>query len=85
MLSSEPFDQMLQTLAANLGEIALYEGLTLRKVTERNQASPGHASPRRDNKKVVLDTSKAQLHSVLEPCPRRLARWIGRLLSLRSP
>ena len=48
VISSEPVDQLLQTLAANLGEITLYEGLTLHKVDRAEPGpSPGHASPRR--------------------------------------
>ena len=62
VISSEPVDQLLQTLAANLGEITLYEGLTLHKV---DRAEPGPARGTQvlagDNKKVVLDTSKAKL------------------------
>jgi sigma-B regulation protein RsbU (phosphoserine phosphatase) len=62
VISSEPVDQLLQTLAANLGEITLYEGLTLHKV---DRAEPGPVRGTQvlagDNKKVVLDTSKAKL------------------------
>jgi sigma-B regulation protein RsbU (phosphoserine phosphatase) len=62
VISSEPVDQLLQTLAANLGEITLYEGLTLHKV-ERTEPGPvrGTQVLAGDNKKVVLDTSKAKL------------------------
>src|SRR5579863_9198643 len=62
VISIEPVDQLLQTLAGNLGEITLYEGLSLHKV---GRTEPGPASGTQvlagDNKKVVLDTSKAKL------------------------
>jgi phosphoserine phosphatase RsbU/P len=61
VVSSEPVDQLLQTLAANLGEITLYEGLSLNKV---DRTEPGPVSGTQvlagENKKVVLDTSKAK-------------------------
>ena len=62
VISSEPVDQLLQTLAANLGEITLYEGLSLHKV-ERTEPGPARGTQvlAGDNKKVVLDTSKAKL------------------------
>jgi sigma-B regulation protein RsbU (phosphoserine phosphatase) len=62
VISSEPVDQLLQTLAANLGEITLYEGLTLHKV-DRTEPGPARGTQvlAGDNKKVVLDTSKAKL------------------------
>ena len=61
VVSSEPFPQLLQTLAASLGEITLYEGLSLNKVG-RNEPGPVRGSQilAGDNKKVVLDTSKAK-------------------------
>ena len=41
VLSSEPVDQhLLQDLAANLGEITLYTGMTLRKVSAPQTAAP---------------------------------------------
>jgi len=62
VISSEPVDQLLDSLAANLGEITLYEGLSLHKV-DRSDPGPvrGTQTPAGDNKKVVLDTSKAKL------------------------
>lgn len=62
VVSSEPLDQhLLQKLAANLGEITLYEGLTLQKVN-RSDASPrqGMQIETADAQKIVLDTSKAK-------------------------
>src|SRR5579863_94426 len=61
VLSSEPFDQrLLQDLAANLGEITLYEGLSLREV-DRSQPGPNAGTQIMvgGTKKAVLDTSKA--------------------------
>jgi len=69
VLSSEPLDQrLLQHLAANLGEIALYEDLALQQVGSTQPssspgssraASPGKASnPKGDF--VILDTGKGQ-------------------------
>jgi len=62
VISSEPVDQLLQTLAATLGEITLYEGLSLHKV-DRTEPGPAHGTQvlAPDNKKVVLDTSEAKL------------------------
>jgi sigma-B regulation protein RsbU (phosphoserine phosphatase) len=62
VVSSEPFGQLLQSLAAGLGEITLYEGLSLNKV-DRTDPGPVRGSQivSGDNKKVVLDTSKAKL------------------------
>jgi phosphoserine phosphatase RsbU/P len=71
VLSSEPFDQqMLQDLAANLGEITLYAtGLTLHKV-DQSQAKPGvHISDesssntiavRKPEGEYVLDAGKGR-------------------------
>jgi len=61
VISSEPVDQLLEGLAANLGEITLYEGLSLQKV-DRTDPGPvrGTQVLAGDNKKVVLDTSKAK-------------------------
>jgi sigma-B regulation protein RsbU (phosphoserine phosphatase) len=62
VISSEPVEHLLESLAANLGEITLYEGLSLHKV-DRSDAGPvrGTQVLAPDNKKVVLDTSKAKL------------------------
>src|SRR6202007_3058465 len=62
VISSEPVQHLLESLAANLGEITLYEGLSLHKV-DRSDAGPvrGTQVLAPDNKKVVLDTSKAKL------------------------
>jgi len=70
VLSSEPFPQLLQTLAASLGEITLYEGLSLNKV-DRTEPGPvrGTQVLAGDNKKVVLDTSKAKLISTWGAIP----------------
>jgi sigma-B regulation protein RsbU (phosphoserine phosphatase) len=61
VVSSQPFDQLLQTLAATLGEITLYEGLTLHKV-DRTEPGPAHGTQvlTGDNKKAVLDTTQAK-------------------------
>jgi sigma-B regulation protein RsbU (phosphoserine phosphatase) len=61
VVSSQPFDQLLQTLAANLGEITLYEGLSLHKV-DRTEPGPAHGTQvlTGDNKKAVLDTTQAK-------------------------
>jgi phosphoserine phosphatase RsbU/P len=61
VISSEPVDQLLESLAANLGEVTLYEGLSLQKV-DRTDPGPirGTQVLAGDNKKVVLDTSKAE-------------------------
>jgi sigma-B regulation protein RsbU (phosphoserine phosphatase) len=62
VVSSEPVDQLLQTLASNLGEITLYEGLSLNKV-DRTESGPVQGTQivvEGDKKKVVLDTSKAK-------------------------
>jgi phosphoserine phosphatase RsbU/P len=80
VISSEPVDQLLQTLAANLGEITLYEGLTLHKV-ERTEPGPvrGTQVLAGDNKKVVLDTSKAKLtfnSGTIPPPTRALDRGV---------
>ncbi len=70
VLSSEPFPQLLQNLAASLGEITLYEGLSLNKV-DRTEPGPvrGTQVLAGDNKKVVLDTSKAKLISTWGAIP----------------
>jgi sigma-B regulation protein RsbU (phosphoserine phosphatase) len=70
VLSSEPFPQLLQNLAASLGEITLYEGLSLNKV-DRTDPGPvrGTQVLAGDNKKVVLDTSKAKLMSTWGAIP----------------
>ena len=80
VISSEPVDQLLQTLAGNLGEITLYEGLSLHKV---GRTEPGPASGTQvlagDNKKVVLDTSKAKLtfsSGTIPPPTRALDRGV---------
>ena len=80
VISSEPVDQLLQTLAGNLGEITLYEGLSLHKV---GRTEPGPASGTQvlagDNKKVVLDTSKAKLtfsSGTIPPPTRSLDRGV---------
>jgi phosphoserine phosphatase RsbU/P len=61
VISSEPVDQLLQSLATTLGEITLYEGLSLHKV---GRSDPGPVRGTQvlaaDNKKSVLDTSKAK-------------------------
>jgi phosphoserine phosphatase RsbU/P len=80
VISSEPVDQLLQTLAANLGEITLYEGLTLHKV-DRTEPGPvrGTQVLAGDNKKVVLDTSKAKLtfnSGTIPPPTRALDRSV---------
>ncbi len=61
VVSSQPLDQLLQTLAATLGEITLYEGLTLHKV-DRTEPGPAHGTQvlTGDNKKAVLDTTQAK-------------------------
>jgi len=68
--SSEPFPQLLQSLASGLGEITLYEGLSLNKV-DRTEPGPvrGTQVLAGDNKKVVLDTSKAKLMSTWGAIP----------------
>jgi phosphoserine phosphatase RsbU/P len=70
VVSSEPFSQLLQNLAASLGEITLYEGLSLNKV-DRTDPGPvrGTQILAGDNKKVVLDTSKAKLMSTWGAIP----------------
>ena len=80
VISSEPVDQLLQTLAATLGEITLYEGLSLHKV---DRTEPGPVSGTQvlagDNKKVVLDTSKAKLifsSGAIPPPTRALDRGV---------
>src|SRR5579863_9372874 len=80
VISSEPVDQLLQTLAANLGEITLYEGLTLHKV-DRTEPGPARGTQvlAGDNKKVVLDTSKAKLtfsSGTIPPPTRALDRSV---------
>ncbi len=80
VISSEPVDQLLQTLAANLGEITLYEGLTLHKV-DRTEPGPARGTQvlAGDNKKVVLDTSKAKLtfsSGTIPPPTRALDRGV---------
>jgi len=80
VISSEPVDQLLQTLAATLGEITLYEGLSLHKV---DRADPGPVRGTQvltgDNKKAVLDTSKAKLtfsSGAVPPATRALDREV---------
>ena len=80
VISSEPVDQLLQTLAANLGEITLYEGLTLHKV-DRTEPGPARGTQvlAGDNKKVVLDTSEAKLtfsSGTIPPPTRALDRGV---------
>ena len=64
VLSSEPFDQqMLQNLAANLGEISLYTtGLNLRKV-DRGQ---GIKTAANDGSRVAITLSKPEGDYVLD-------------------
>jgi sigma-B regulation protein RsbU (phosphoserine phosphatase) len=75
VISSEPVDQLLQSLATTLGEITLYEGLSLHKV---GRSDPGPVAGTQivagDNKKVVLDTSKAKptFNSGTIPPPTRM-------------
>lgn len=70
VVSSEPFGQLLQNLATTLGGITLYEGLSLNKV-DRTEPGPVRGSQilAGDNKKVVLDTSKAKLTSTWGAIP----------------
>jgi phosphoserine phosphatase RsbU/P len=80
VISSEPVDQLLESLAARLGEITLYEGLTLHKV-DRTDPGPvrGTQVVAADNKKVVLDTSKAKLtfsSGTVPPPTRALDRGV---------
>ncbi len=80
VISSEPVDQLLESLAATLGEITLYEGLTLHKV-DRSDPGPvrGTQVVAGDNKKVVLDTSKAKLtfsSGAVPPPTRALDRGV---------
>jgi sigma-B regulation protein RsbU (phosphoserine phosphatase) len=80
VVSSEPVDQLLQTLAATLGEITLYEGLSLHKV-DRTDPGPvrGTQVLAGDNKKVVLDTSQAKLtfsSGAIPPPTRALDRVV---------
>jgi phosphoserine phosphatase RsbU/P len=80
VISSQPFDQLLQTLAATLGEITLYEGLTLHKV-DRTEPGPAHGTQvlTGDNKKAVLDTSQAKLtfsSGAIPPPTRALDRSV---------
>ena len=80
VISSEPVDQSLPTLAATLGEITLYEGLTLHKV-DRTEPGPvrGTQVLSADNKKVVLDTSQAKLtfsSGAIPPPTRALDRGV---------
>jgi len=66
VLSSEPLDQfLLQKLAGNLGEVTLYEGLTIRKLDQSSSGSavanpPGkpraEISVRKSDGQYVLDT-----------------------------
>jgi sigma-B regulation protein RsbU (phosphoserine phosphatase) len=70
VISSEPVDQLLQSLAATLGEITLYEGLSIHRV-DRSDPGPvrGTQIIAGDNKKVVLDTSKAKLTFIAGTVP----------------
>ena len=59
VLSSEPLDQhLLQDLAANLGEITLYTGITLRKV---NQPQTTTATQSQSNPSETNPTSSSEL------------------------
>jgi sigma-B regulation protein RsbU (phosphoserine phosphatase) len=62
VVASEPLGQhLLQNLANNLGEITLYEGLSVKKV-DRSQPSPkvGTQIATGENKKTELDLSMAE-------------------------
>jgi sigma-B regulation protein RsbU (phosphoserine phosphatase) len=81
VISSEPVDQLLQSLAVNLGEITLYEGLSLHKV-DRADPGPAHGTQivvEGKNKKVVLDTTEAKLtfsSGTIPPPTRALDRGV---------
>jgi phosphoserine phosphatase RsbU/P len=80
VLSSQPFDQLVQSLAVTLGEITVYEGLTLHKV-DRTEPGPARGTQvlAGDNKKVVLDTSAAKLtfsSGTIPPPTRALDRGV---------
>ena len=61
VLSSEPLDQhLLQDLAANLGEITLYTGITLRKVSAPQTAAPSSSNPAISGTQLSTNTSKPE-------------------------
>ena len=61
VLSSEPLDQhLLQDLAANLGEITLYTGITLRKVSAPQTAAPSSTNPAISGTQLSSNTSKPE-------------------------
>ena len=61
VLSSEPLDQhLLQDLAANLGEITLYTGITLRKVSAPQTAAPSSSNPAISGTQLSSNTSKPE-------------------------
>ncbi len=80
MISSEPVDQYAADSRCELGEITLYEGLTLHKV-DRTEPGPARGTQvlAGDNKKVVLDASKAKLtfsSGTIPPPTRALDRSV---------
>jgi len=61
VLSTEPLDQhLLQDLAANLGEITLYTGITLRKVNTSQTAAPTSSNPGVAGTQLSTNTSKPE-------------------------
>jgi sigma-B regulation protein RsbU (phosphoserine phosphatase) len=61
VLSSEPLDQrLLQDLAANLGEITLYTGITLRKVNAPQTAAPNSSNPGVTGTQLSTTTSQPE-------------------------
>jgi sigma-B regulation protein RsbU (phosphoserine phosphatase) len=61
VLSSEPLDQrLLQDLAANLGEITLYTGITLRKVNAPQTAAPNSSNPGITGTQLSTSTSQPE-------------------------
>jgi sigma-B regulation protein RsbU (phosphoserine phosphatase) len=61
VLSSEPLDQrLLQDLAANLGEITLYTGITLRKVNAPPTAAPNSSNPGITGTQLSTTTSQPE-------------------------
>jgi sigma-B regulation protein RsbU (phosphoserine phosphatase) len=61
VLSSEPLDQhLLQNVAANLGEITLYTGITLRKVSETQTAAPNSNIPGSANMQISTNTKRPE-------------------------